>query len=268
MRRPPLLLALLPLLAPPALAQSAQPTPPPVHVAPPPAAAQVNLADLLHRLAYNTPDSEELLEERLSSFTMTSFTEELDGKGRVKHNKLRVTRVHHEGERRVAQLVHAEDDGQDTTEKTRAELEKRGQAEDQKKNEKGLSFPVPFIARSQPLHHFTLVGPDKNDPTKVVVHFEPADRKGTDVMVGDAVVDPQTAMLQWLRLRPTKYQSSLVDRIDVEMRFRVEPGVGAVVQRIVGEGDGGLLFVRRHRRSTVTFTDVVFKPARASEGTP
>ena len=255
MRRPPLLLALL-LLSSPALAQgAAQQAPPPVHEAPQPAAPQVSLADLLHRLAYNTPDSQELLEERLSSFTMTSFTEELDGKGRVKHNKLRVTRVHHEGERRGL-------------EKTRAELEKRGQAEDQKKNEKGLSFPVPFTAKSQPLHHFTLVGPDKKDPSKWVIHFEPAERKGTDVMVGDAVVDPKTAMLQWLRLRPTKYQSSLVDRIDVEMRFRVEPGVGAVVQRIVGEGDGGLLFVRKHRRSTVTFTDVVFKPARASEGAP
>jgi len=229
----------------------------------------VDLQALLRALAQNTPDSERLLEERVSGFTMTTFSEELDSKGRVKHTKLRITRVQEEGNQRVARLLRAMDDQKDVTEKKRKELDDKARDEDRKKNEKGLSFPVPFTAESQPLHRFQLVGPYAKDPSKVVIRFEPAGRKGTDVMIGEGVVDPVAGMLHSLRFRPSKYPSSLVDKMEIAMQFRTEPGVGAVVQRIVGQGDGGLLFVRKHRRTPVTFTDVVFKPGRASlDGAP
>lgn len=250
---PPLLLCLLAL---PVRAE------PPVVPAVP---TMVDLPALLRQLARNTPDSERLLEERLASFTMTSVVEELDGKERVKHTKKRVTQVRRVGARRVSQLLRAEDDGKDVTERVRREIAERGADEDRKKNEKGLSFPVPFTAESQPLHRFQLAGSDPRDPSKLRIRFWPAGRKGQDVMIGEGLVDPQTGMLHSLHFRPSQYPSSLIDRLDVSMEFRVEPGVGAVVQRIVGRGDGGLLFVRKHRRSTVTFTDVVFKPAQESK---
>ena len=229
---------------------------------------RVDLPTLLRQLAANTPDTEQLLEHRLSTFTMTSVAEELDGKGRVKHSKTRVTRVRDTGGKRVAELLRAQDDGRDVTEKVRRELAERGADEDRKKNEKGLSFPVPFTAESQPLHRFQLVGRDAKDPSKVRIRFWPAGRKGEDVMIGEALVDPAAGMLHSLKFRPSKYPSSFIDRLDISMDLRVEPGVGAVVHRIVGRGDGGLLFVRKHRRTTVTFTDVVFKPAPESKRTP
>jgi hypothetical protein len=257
MRQLLLLPILLCLLALPARAQAPDPKPP--------MPGAVDLPALLRRLAQNTPDSERLLEERLTTFTMTSVVEELDGKGRTKHTKKRVTRVQQVGGRRVATLLQAVDDGKDVTAKVRREIAERGADADRKKNENELSFPVPFTAESQPLHHFQLAGRDAKDPSKLRIRFSPAGRKGEDVMIGEALVDPEAGMLHWLKLRPSKFPSSLVDRLDIAMWFRVEPGVGAVMYRLVGQGEGGLLFVRKRRRSTVTFTDVVFKPAAESK---
>ncbi len=262
MLRPVLPLLLCLGLAPlPARAQP--PAAEPIEV--PTVPGMVDLPRLLRRLAANTPDSNHLLEERIAAFTMTSVVEELDGKGQVKHWKKRVTQVRNVGGRRVTHLALAEDDGKDVTQKVRQELAERGVDEDRKKNESELSFPVPFTAQSQPLHRFQLAGRDAKDPSKVRIRYWPAGRKGQDVMVGEALVDPAAGMLHSLQLRPTKFSSALIDRIDVWMQFRVEPDVGAVVQRIVGSGEGGLLFVRKRRRSTVTFTDVVFKPAPESK---
>jgi hypothetical protein len=256
-------LSLLLLATPTASAQ------PPAAATPPPAVApQYDLPALLRTLARNTPDSERLLEERISSFTMTSLSEELDKKGRVKHAKLRITRVREQNGQRVALLLKATDDGKDVTEKKRKELDDKARDEDRKKNEKGLSFPVPFTAESQPLHHFQLVGPDPRDPSLVRIRFWPAGRKGEDVMIGEARVDPAAGVVRSLSFRPSKYPSSLVDRLDIDMTFRTVPEVGAVVERIRGEGNGGLLFVRRYRRTTVTFTDVTFKPERESQRMP
>jgi hypothetical protein len=257
-------LSLLLLATPTASAQ-----PPAAAAAPPPAVApQYDLPALLRTLARNTPDSERLLEERISAFTMTSLSEELDKKGRVKHAKLRVTRVREQNGQRVALLLKATDDGKDVTEKKRKELDDKARDEDRKKNEKGLSFPVPFTAESQPLHHFQLVGPDPRDPSLVRIRFWPAGRKGEDVMIGEARVDPAAGVVRSLSFRPSKYPSSLVDRLDIDMTFRTVPEVGAVVERIRGEGNGGLLFVRKYRRTTVTFTDVTFKPERESQRMP
>lgn len=251
-------LALLLLATWPAGAQPSAAAPP----------AGVDLSALLRTLAQNTPDTERLLEERVSGFTMTTLSEELDSKGRVKHTKLRVTRVQEEGGRRVATLLRALDDQKDVTEKKRKELDDKARDEDRKKNEKGLSFPVPFTAGSQPLHRFALAGRDPKDPSLVRIKFWPAGRKGEDVMIGEGRVDPVAGMLRSLRFRPSKYPGSFVDRLDVTMTFRSVPGVGAVMERLVGEGNGGLLFVRKYRRTTVTFTDVAFKPARASLDPP
>lgn len=235
----------------------------------PSATDPVDLPLLLRMLAANTPDLEELLEERIASFTMVSVVEELDGKGRVKHTKRRVSRVSEEGGKRKSVLVLAQDDGRDVTARQRRELREKGQDADLRKNEKDFAIRVPFTAASQPLHRFELAGRDARDPSKVRIRFEPAGRAGTDVMTGEALVDPTTGMLVSLRFRPTRYTSWLIKNLEVSMTFRAVPGVGAVVQHIVGRGDGGLLFVRKHQRATVTFSEVVFKrpvaPVRAAE---
>ena len=155
------------------------------------------------------------------------------------------------------------DDGQDVTAHKRAEAEQR-EAEQAQHGDKAGSFELPFTPQNQPRHRFSMVGPDAQDPTKLRLRFEPASEHGPQVMQGEALVDPERGHVLQLRFRPSKFPSMLIDRLDVEMDFRTHPEVGAVVSRLVVDGEGGLLFFKKRGRSTVTFTDVVFKPAPAT----
>jgi hypothetical protein len=152
------------------------------------------------------------------------------------------------------------DDGKDLTAHYRAEAEKRAADE-------GLSFELPFTEQNLPRHRFSVVGPDAKDPSKLRLRFEPSGERGTEVLVGEALVDPQSGHVLQLAFRPSKYPSILIDRLDVQMDFRVHPGVGAVVSRMVVDGEGGLLFFKKRGRSTLHFADVVFKPVAPASAT-
>ncbi|HET9452565.1 MAG TPA: hypothetical protein VFO83_16865 [Aggregicoccus sp.] len=221
---------------------------------------QVDLPALLQRLGQGTPGMGYLVQQRLQSMTVTSLTEERDGGGRVTHTRERVQRMAERDGRRASELVRARDDGRDVTAQQRAEAERRG-TEQAQKADPSSSFELPFTPENQPRHRFSVVGPDAQDPSKLRLRFEPADEPGQQVMQGEALVDPERGHVLQLRFRPSQFPSLLVDRMDVEMDFRAHPDVGAVVDRIVVDWEGGLLFFKKRGRSAVTFSDVVFKPA-------
>jgi len=223
------------------------------------AGQQVDLRALLQRLGEGTPGMGYLVQQRLQAMTVTSVTEERDGKGRVTQTRERVQRMEERDGKRASELVLARDNGQDVTAQQRAEAEKRGKEQ----ADKSSSFELPFTPENQARHRFSIVGPDAQDPSKLRLRFEPADAPGPQVMQGEALVDPERGHVLQLRFRPSKFPSMLIDRMDVEMDFRAHPGVGAVVSRLGVEWEGGLLFFKKRGRSTVTFEDVVFKPAPA-----
>ena len=198
-----------------------------------------------------------LVKERVRAMTVTSRTEERDGEGRVTHTYERVRRLRHEDGKQTSELLRALDDGRDVTAERRAAAQ---QSDEAKKKDSGLSFELPFTKENQARHRFTVLGPDAQDGGLLRVGFEPAGERDPQVMVGEALVDPQSGQVRQLRFRPSKFPSLLIDRLDVQMDFREQPGVGAVVSRLVVDGEGGVLFFKKRGRSTVSFTDVVFKP--------
>ena len=223
---------------------------------------QVDLSALLQRIAAGTPGMGYLVQQRLQSMTVTSVSEELDAQGRATHTWERVRRMAEQDGKQESELLRAVDDGQDVTAHKRAEAERRD-AEQAKHGDKASSFELPFTPENQPRHRFSMVGPDAQDPTKLRLRFEPASELGPQVMQGEALVDPRSGHVLQLRFSPSKFPSMLIDRMDVEMDFRAHPGVGAVLSRLGVEWEGGLLFFKKRGRSTVTFEDVVFKPAPA-----
>jgi hypothetical protein len=254
------LLALLPLLA--ALpAQAREP-------APAAGGAGTDLPALLQRIGESTPGMDYLVKERVREMTVTSRTEERDGKGRVTHTYERVRRMRHEDGKQTSELLRALDDGRDVTAERRAEAQKRAaEQQDAAKKEGGLSFELPFTKENQARHRFTVLGPDAQDGRLLRVGFEPAGERDPQVMVGEALVDSQSGQVRQLRFRPSKFPSLLIDRLDVQMDFREQPGVGAVVSRLVVDGEGGLLFFKKRGRSTLRFADVVFKPVAPASAT-
>jgi hypothetical protein len=219
--------------------------------------AQVDLRALLQRIAQQTPGMSYLVQQRLQAMTVTSVSEELDGQGRATHTWERVRRMAEQDGKQASELLRAVDDGKDVT------AQKRG-AEQAQHGDKASSFELPFTPENQPRHRFSIIGPDAQDPSKLRLRFEPAAAPGPQVMQGEALVDPERGHVLQLRFRPSKFPSLLIDRLDVEMDFRTDPDVGAVVSRLGVEWEGGLLFFKKRGRSTVTFTDVVFKPAPAT----
>jgi hypothetical protein len=226
------------------------------------APASQDLPTLLEHIGRNTPGMGYLVKERLQAMTVTSRTEERDGDGRVTHTYERVRRMSEQGGKQTSELVRAVDDGQDVTARRREEAHQRAadQKDGEKGDDKGLSFELPFTKENQARHRFTVLGPDAQDGRLLRVGFEPAGERDPQVMVGEALVDAQSGQVRQLRFRPSKFPSLLIDRLDVQMDFREQPGVGAVVSRLVVDGEGGVLFFKKRGRSTVSFTDVVFKP--------
>ncbi|MBF5045681.1 hypothetical protein FGE12_24960 [Aggregicoccus sp. 17bor-14] len=239
-----------------------------VLLATPARAQDVDLPALLARIREATPGVSYLVKERLQAMTVTSVTEERDGKGRVTHTYERVRRISEQEGKRTSAVLRAVDDGKDVTALRRREAEERETKEgpEKKEDDKGMSFELPFTAENQPRHRFSVVGPDARDPRLLVVHFEPAGERDPAVMEGEALVDPTSGQVRRLRFRPSKYPSILIDRLDVEMDFRSHPQVGAVLTRMVVDGEGGLLFFKKRGRSTLSFSDVVFKPTGAPSG--
>ncbi len=222
---------------------------------------QVDLPALLQRIAEGTPGMGYLVRERLQAMTVTSVTEERDGKGRVTFSRERVQRMAQQEGKQASELVLWRENGKDVTAEQRAEAQKRST---EGAGDKLSAFELPFTPENQPRHRFSVVGPDAQDPRKLRLRFEPAGARDPQVLRGEALVDPESGHVLQLRFQPSKYPSMLIDRLDVEMDFRTHPEVGAVVSRLVVDGEGGLLFFKKRGRSTVTFSDVVFKPTPAA----
>lgn len=227
---------------------------------PAPLAGGTDLAALLARIGESTPGMGYLVKERVQEMTVTSLTEERDGKGRVTHTYERVRRMREQDGEQTSELLRAVDDGQDVTARRREEAARRDAEGKGKQAEKGVAFELPFTKENLPRHRFTVLGRDAQDASKLRLGFEPAGERDPTVMVGEALVDAASGRVLQLRFRPSKYPSMFIDRLDVQMDFREQPGVGAVVSRLVVDGEGGLLFFKKRGRSTVSFTDVVFKP--------
>jgi hypothetical protein len=131
----------------------------------------------------------------------------------------------------------------------RAEEEKRAaKTDDQNKRTES-----PFAGRNQAKYTFTTLGPDPKEPALLRIGFGPLADPSSEVMQGEALVDPEAGELVQLTFRPSKYPT-FVDALQMHLEYRLVPGAGRLVSRFTFTGSGGLLMFKKHGDADVAFT--------------
>jgi len=196
-----------------------------------------------------------------SSHTTETRAEELDKKGKVGSVTESVERVTRRGGQTEREVIRFVRDGKDVT-----ESEKKRRAEEKAKPpRKSRSVRIgaksPFEASEQPKHRFTLAASDPADTGKVTIRFEPKGKPSPETNVGEAVVDPATGAILRLRFRPSD-NPTFVDRMEVQMEYGAATPEGPALSRVTMEGAGGILFIKKRIRMTVTLADYAFGASR------
>jgi hypothetical protein len=214
-----------------------------------------DLTALLRRLSEHSARLQEL--RRTGKVTMTTRTEQLDGKGRVESQTELVERVFFRDGAEVRELLRLAKNGKDVTAEERgkrAKKEKRGSSSLQ------LSVASPFGAEEAGKYRFTIRPPEASHPSLVQIHFEPVGEPSPAVNVGEALVDPAAGSPIRIRCHPS-VNPRHVSRMEIEMRYEAETPYGPALSAVSIEGVGGILFIKKGFRTTVTFSGDALKSA-------
>lgn len=226
------------------------------------------LATLLVLLAPPEPVPDELLKKladrdaRLTrlykegAVTMTSRVEELDKAGKVQHTQTVVLRLTQKDGKPHGEVLSASRDGQDVTaDERKAQAEKQARADEDPKGKNGrMSMTLPFDAAAQPQYQFQLLGPDANDPALSRIGFGPRGKPNKDLWTGEAVVDPSSGEVKWMKQRPSELPT-FVDRIEMVFQFGAPTAEGPAISTLKMDGEGGLPFFKKKFRVVTTFSD-------------
>ncbi|HEY8209316.1 MAG TPA: hypothetical protein VIG99_17630 [Myxococcaceae bacterium] len=227
------------------------------------------VATLLVLLASPEPVPDELLKKladrdaRLTrlykegAVTMTSRVEELDKGGKVQHTQTVVLRLTQKDGKPHGEVVRASRDGQDVTEeerKTQAEKQARADEDPKGKKDGRMSMTLPFDAATQPKYQFQLLGPDAKNPSLSRIGFGPRGKPDKDIWAGEAVVDPSSGEVKWMKQRPSDLPA-FVDRLEMVFEFGASTSEGPAISTLQMEGEGGLPFFKKKFRVMTTFSD-------------
>ncbi len=220
-----------------------------------PAAPQPVPDDLLKKLADRNARLTRLYKE--GAVTMTSQVEELDKEGKVQKSQTVVLRLSQKDGKSHAEVLKASRDGKDVTEDERKEqAAKQARADEDPKGGKDqkMAMTLPFDAALQPQYRFQLLGPDARNPSLSRLGFGPRGKPSKDVWVGEAVVDPSSGEVRWLKQRPSDLPA-FVDRLEMVIDFGAVTSEGPAVSTLRMEGEGGLPFFKKKFRVLSTFSD-------------
>jgi len=198
--------------------------------------------DLMERLAQHSLRIEKATRD--GSYTVFTMAEELDGDGKVLHTEKMEMHVSTQGDHRERTLIKAERDGKDVTDERRKKLNSAS----------GSLTVLPFAADEQPKYRFSVVDPDRLEPSLLRIHIEPKGGKRSEkLVIADAIVDPVKGEVVQLSGHPSENPSH-VDRIHVRIEFNEKSPVGRLMSEMNVQGDGGFLFIKKHFRSNTTFS--------------
>lgn len=223
------------------------------------AGATPDLTAVLAKVSEREARMAKILEN--SSHTTATRAEELDKKGKVEsvtESLERVTLRAGKPERQILKYVR---DGKDDTANEKKKRAGAKAGPPGKERSMKIGAKSPFDASEQGKHRFTLVGPDAADPSRVTIRFEPKGKPSPETSVGEAVVDPETGAIVRLRFRPAE-NPTFVDHMDVQMEYGATTREGPALSRVTIEGAGGILFVKKRMKMTVTLSDYEFAAPR------
>lgn len=175
----------------------------------------------------------EVLGER---YTLVATVEsvERDGAGKVLHRTRSVTHTIREKGVPVSTVISASKDGVDD----KAAAQEQARVRDTKPERK----PSPFLVRSQPNYLFTEV--EKMPEGFLKVAFTPKGEKTSELLEGEALIDPNNGELVVMNTRPAR-NPPFVDKLEVQLIFS-EPLEGRrALSKTTITMAGGALFVRR-----------------------
>lgn len=181
-----------------------------------------------------------------STVTVDVSGEEYDGEGKVKASSRAVVKVERKGEAAKRTLISFEENGKEITEKKRKEVEAQ-----ETKATRG-----PFHPEEQSKYVFTQLEPAKTHPTWVRIGFGPAKEKGEQIMVGEALVDPEGPTLRRLSMRPSKFPA-FVDSVAIEAELDAPTSAGMAMSSLEVRGVAGALFFKKRFRTVTRFRDYV-----------
>lgn len=196
-----------------------------------------------------------------SSHTTETRAEELDKKGKVESITESVERVTRRGDRTEREVIRYVRDGRDVTQEEKKRRAGEKAAPPRKRRSITIGATSPFEASEQPKHRFTLVGADPAEPNRVTIRFEPKGKPSPETNVGEAVVDLATGAILRLRFNPSD-NPKFVDRMEVQMEYGAATPEGPALSRVTMEGAGGILFVKKRMRMTMTLSDYEFEGVR------
>jgi hypothetical protein len=210
--------------------------------APPPGPAKdaTVAPELLSRLA----EQADLLSKIYidGGFTIHSVIENLDRDGKPTSTTEVVTRVRFEGGVEHDEIVSRIEDGKDVTAKA-----------ERKHKHSDARIVSPFETAQQAKYRFTDKGADTDDPALEHIAYEPV-HAGDDTYVGEAVVDPATAMVVRHVCRPSKLPR-LVDRLSIVLDLGLLTDAGPTPSALHVAGEGGILFYRKRMKIESTFDE-------------
>lgn len=194
--------------------------------------------------------------------TLTTRSEQLDGKGKVEAVTEKVERVTSEGGSQNRELVRFVRDGRDVTaaEKERAaerEAERKAGKEKGSVKERGFSTSVknPFARTEQPRYRFWIIAPAGSGGESLFrIGFAPKEKASPDLNSGEAVVEEATAVLRRLSYRPSRFPEH-VKQMDVRVEYGAVTPAGLAISTVTMNAEAGMLFIKKRVRTSTVFSD-------------
>lgn len=215
------------------------------------AAAEAPSPELMAKLAAHADRFERMRSS--ASYSIVGRMEQVDGEGKASTTKEMVARVEPNGLFPQFIVDRYLEDGEDKTDEAREEANERAEARkrDPAKYKK-KEIRIPTLASEQPRYVFDVVEVDKTVPSRVKLSFTPRERDERTIE-GTAWIDTAqgTVLSAGFKLART---SMFVNFVHVKVVFGENTPLGPAVSKVEFEGEGGLLFIRKHVRGSATLS--------------
>lgn len=186
-------------------------------------------------------------------YRLAGRMETVDGDGRADDVKEMRAHVEPNGELPRMIIDRYLEDGEDKTERAREDAAAREEKRRRDPDRAKKRLRMPTLASEQAGYDFDVVETDPNDSSRIKLSFKP--RAPDDHTVeGTAWVDGRrgTVLSAGFKLSRT---SLFVRYVHVTVVFGAETALGPAISRIDFEGEGGILFLRKHFRGSATLSD-------------
>lgn len=211
------------------------------------ARAEAPSPELMAKLAAHAANFERMRTQ--ASYAIDGRMEAVDGQGAPNGDVREMNaRVEADGFDSTLLVDRYIEDGDDKTLDARKKAAERKRDPDRKKKQ----IRMPMLNEEQARYTFDITEVDAKVPTRVKLAFVPRVRDERAIE-GAAWVDTVrgTVLSAGFKLAQT---SMFVRYINVQLVFGAETSLGPAVSKVEFEGEGGLLFVRKHFRGTATLS--------------